>query len=126
MNFTYKIKTIQYDYLAPDQSEIRLLPSTDRGGCAHCILPAGKTSLAVRHKTVEEIWYILSGQGEMWQKSDDEERVVELKEGVGLTIPTGNHFQFRNMGDEALGILILTMPPWPGKDEAILVEAHWK
>src|SRR5206468_2362974 len=92
--FDYKIKTDRYDYLAPDQSEIRLMVTANRGNCAHCILPVGKTSLAVKHQTVEEIWYILSGNGEMWQKTGGEENIVELKEGVGLTIPTGNHFQF--------------------------------
>ena len=44
------------DYLAPDSSEIRLLLDCPEGGVSHCTLPAGATSLAVRHKTVDEVW----------------------------------------------------------------------
>ena len=93
------------------------MPSTNRGGCAHCILPTGKTSLAVKHKTVDEIWYILSGEGEMWQKSNKAQDLVELKEGRWINYtPTLNHFQFRNKGAESLCIFIVTMPPlaWQG------------
>jgi mannose-6-phosphate isomerase-like protein (cupin superfamily) len=126
MIFDHKTKPDQYDDLAPDGSEIRLLTRIQRGSCAHCILPAGKTSLAVQHKTVEEIWYVLSGKGEMWQRSSRGQATVELSEGVGLTIPTGNHFQFRNTGAEPLCILLVTMPPWPDIEEALFVDGHWK
>ena len=45
----------KYDYLAPDDSEIRLLTGFDCGNLCHCTLPAGKISKAVKHKTVNEI-----------------------------------------------------------------------
>ena len=122
----YKKLSANYDYLAPDTSEIRLLPATSQGGCAHCLLPPGKASHAVKHKTVEEIWYVISGTGEMWQKSDEQECINKLDAGTSITIPTGNHFQFRNTGIEPLCILIVTMPPWPGKEEAIPVDGYWK
>jgi hypothetical protein len=54
---------VPYDYLAPDGSEIRLLPEVGGGGLCHCILPVGKVSKAVSHKTVDEICYFLSCQG---------------------------------------------------------------
>jgi mannose-6-phosphate isomerase-like protein (cupin superfamily) len=116
---------VQYDYLAPDGSEIRLLPDMKGGGVAHCTLPAGKTSSAVAHRTVEEIWYCLSGEGEIWRKLDGAECTCQIRTGIALTIPTGAHFQFRNAGSEPLCILIATMPPWPGPDEAMPVNGHW-
>lgn len=115
----------QYDYLAPDGSEIRLLPEMHGGSLAHCLLPAGKTSIAVSHRTVEELWFCISGKGEVWRKKVDFEQVDELSPGVSVTIPTGTHFQFRNTGDEPLCILITTMPPWPGADEAVPVPGKW-
>lgn len=122
----YKELSENYDYTAPDGSEIRLLPAMKDGSCAHCLLPAGKTSSAVKHKTVEEIWYVLSGEGEIWQKAS-EECTVELLPEICVTIPLGNHFQFRNTGNEPLCILIFTMPPWPvDKEEAIPVTGHWQ
>ncbi len=53
-----------YNYLVPDKSEIRLLPEI-RGGLARGTLPPHRVSVAVTHKTVEEIWYFLDGKGEV-------------------------------------------------------------
>jgi mannose-6-phosphate isomerase-like protein (cupin superfamily) len=114
------------DYSAPDKSEIRLLPTMNGGGLCHCSLPAYKVSQAVKHKTVEEIWYFLEGLGEVWRKQDDQAEIVEVKPGVCLTIPIGTHFQFRNTSSAPLHFLIITMPPWPGEEEAVKIENYWK
>jgi mannose-6-phosphate isomerase-like protein (cupin superfamily) len=81
--------------------------------------------LAVRHRTVEEVWYFNCGTGEMWRKQGGREEVVEVGPGVCLTIPPGTHFQFRNTGEEPLYSLIVTMPPWLGSQEAVRVERRW-
>ncbi len=114
-----------YDVLAPDGSEVRILASTERGSMAHFTLPKGQVSLAVAHHTVEEIWYIVSGQGEMWRKTGDVETITQLHEGLSLTISVGTHFQFRNTGLEPLRAVAVTMPPWPGMDEAYAVTGKW-
>jgi mannose-6-phosphate isomerase-like protein (cupin superfamily) len=113
------------DVIAPDQSEIRLLLETDAGALTLCTLPAGRTSLAVCHRTVEEIWYCLGGRGELWRRQGDHEEVVVVDAGVSLTIPLGVHFQFRNLDAEPLAFLIATMPPWPGAEEAVRVPDYW-
>lgn len=123
--FVTKQLSADYDYLAPDGSEIRLLPTVGGGGLAHCTLPPGKVSKAVVHRTVEEIWYCLSGEGQIWRKLGDLETVVDLRAGTSVTIPTGMRFQFRTTGGEPLCILIATMPPWPGKEEAVPVDGRW-
>jgi mannose-6-phosphate isomerase-like protein (cupin superfamily) len=126
--FRFKTKPLpnNYDYLAPDKSEIRLLPTIkDRGGLCHCTLPPGQISTAVTHKTVDEIWYFLQGQGEVWRKQGDREECVAVTPGLCLTIPLGTHFQFRNTGNENLCFVITTMPPWPGAAEAVEVEGKW-
>lgn len=93
---------------------------------AHFELPPGQTSKAVTHRTVEEIWFFLSGRGEMWRAQEGQpEEVVQVESGVCLTIPLGTHFQFRSMGEEPLSALGVTMPPWPVKEEAILVQGKW-
>ena len=114
------------DEIAPDGSEVRILLGLQGGNMAHFDLPPGQTSTAVTHKTVEEIWYILSGRGEMWRKSGDYEQVVDLFEGLCLTIPLGTHFQFRVFSDEPLSAVGVTMPPWPGEDEARVVSGKWE
>lgn len=113
------------DVLAPDGSEVRILVASSRGSMAHFRLLPGQVSLAVAHRTIEEIWYVLSGQGRMWRKLGEDEGVVDLEPGLSLTIPVGAHFQFRNDGDTPLDIVGVTMPPWPGPDEAYAVPGKW-
>ncbi len=69
---------------APDGSEIRLLLETPRGGLSHCTLPPGAVSLAVRHRTIEEIWYFLGGAGEVWRRLGDREEVVPVGSGFSI------------------------------------------
>lgn len=114
------------DYFAPDGSEIRLLPDMKGGGLCHCTLPAGKTSAPVEHENVEEIWYVIEGEGEVWRKLEDKEEIVSVTPGVSLTIPPHTAFQFRNTGAGPLCILIVTMPPWPGPQEAVPTTGKWQ
>jgi mannose-6-phosphate isomerase-like protein (cupin superfamily) len=93
---------------------------------AHFQLPPSQTSTAVTHRTVEEIWFFLSGRGEMWRKQEEREELVPVEAGICLTIPLGTHFQFRSFGPEPLAALGVTLPPWPGKDEAIVVQGKWE
>lgn len=114
------------DYPAPDGSEIRLLPSMKGGGLCECVLPQGTVTKLVKHNKVEEIWYFLEGEGQVWRKSRTEENVVKVKAGVSVTIPPGVSFQFRNTGKGPLRMVIVTMPPWPGPEEAIAVDGRWQ
>lgn len=115
------------DAIAPDGSEIRLLPLPRNGGAsaAHGTLPAGHVSKAVRHQTVEEVWHFLSGHGELWRAVDDVEQELLVHPGMSVTIPLGTRFQFRSIGDHPLVFLLVTTPPWPGDDEAVRVADHW-
>jgi mannose-6-phosphate isomerase-like protein (cupin superfamily) len=113
------------DAVAPDGSDVRILLRLDAGGMAHFELAAGRTSKAVTHRTVEEIWFVLSGAGEMWRKQGVREEIVPLQSGVCLTIPLGTHFQFRASAAEPLAAVGVTMPPWPGEGEAMPVQGKW-
>jgi mannose-6-phosphate isomerase-like protein (cupin superfamily) len=116
----------EYDYLAPDGSEIRLLSQCQNGGFAHCRLPAGAVTAAVRHRTVEELWYVVSGEGEIWRQRDGEEPQFDhLREGDSLRIPVGVSFQFRASPYGGLNLLLATMPPWPGAHEAVPTIGPW-
>jgi len=111
--------------IAPDGSEVRVLCQLSRGGLAVFSLPPNAVSKAVAHRTVEEVWYIISGIGRMWRKLGEYEEIVELTPGVSLTIPTGTHFQFRCDEHEPLTAIGATMPPWPGESEAYFVDGTW-
>ena len=117
-----------YDALAPDGSEIRLLVQVRGGSLVHCTLRPGHVTRAVRHKTVEEVWLCLAGHGQVWRHSPETnlDEIAEMTRGTSLSIPLGTHFQFRASGDEPLEIAITTMPPWPGDHEAEPVEGKWQ
>ncbi len=113
------------DTTAPDGTAVRLLLSLRGGSMAHFELPAGAVSHAVSHRTVEEIWFVTSGRGRIWRRQDDLERIEALSPGAALTIPLGTAFQFRAEGDAPLAFVAITMPPWPGMEEALPAEGPW-
>ena len=47
------------DVIAPDGSNVRILLELKDGGMAHFELLPGETSIAITHRTIEEIWYII-------------------------------------------------------------------
>jgi len=114
------------DVEAPDGSDVRVLLGLEGGSMAHFELASGRTSRAVAHRTVGEIWYVVAGRGEMWRRQGSREEIVPLERGVCLTIPRGTHFQFRTLGDEPLAAIAVTLPPWPGDGEAYPVEGRWR
>ncbi len=111
--------------IAPDGSAVRVLLSTSHGSMAHFELSPGCCSAAVKHKTVEELWYVVGGEAEMWRSQNGREEVVCLKQGMSLSIPLGTSFQFRTVGNKSFAAVAVTMPPWPGQDEAVLVNGPW-
>src|ERR1700737_3373525 len=64
------------DAVAPDGSDVRVLLQLGRGSMAHFELGAGRVSRAVAHHSVEEIWYILAGAGQMWRRQGERQDTV--------------------------------------------------
>jgi mannose-6-phosphate isomerase-like protein (cupin superfamily) len=111
---------------APDGSDVRVLLALHGGGMAHFHLAAGAIAKAVTHRSVEELWFIVAGQGEMWRKQGEREEIVSLVPGLCISIPLGTHFQFRASASEPVSAVAVTMPPWPGEEEAVFVEGPWQ
>jgi mannose-6-phosphate isomerase-like protein (cupin superfamily) len=126
MTFTTRQIGKAADVLAPDGSEVRILCQTSRGSMAHFTLAPGAIAKAVAHRTIDEIWYVISGRGRTWRRHGDREEIVEMRAGLSLTIPLGTQFQFRADGDAPLTAVGVAMPPWPGEDEAYVVEGPWQ
>jgi mannose-6-phosphate isomerase-like protein (cupin superfamily) len=124
-HLTSKKLPVAAEVLAPDGSEVRLLATASRGSMAHFRLLPGAVAKAVRHRSVDEVWFIVAGTGRIWRKLDEAEDVLALEAGLSFTILPGTAFQFRNDGLEPLDIVGVTMPPWPGADEALLVDGLW-
>jgi mannose-6-phosphate isomerase-like protein (cupin superfamily) len=124
---SFEIKRLrsEYNYIAPDTSEIRLLTTVKGGSVCHVTLPPQRSSGAHVHNTVDEQWYFIQGLGQVWLKENGEEEVIDVMPSISLTIPKGVHFQFRNIGWEPLCFLCIDTPPWPGAHEAQPVQGRW-
>ena len=64
--------------VAADGSDVRVLLALAGGSMAHFQLAAGRISRAVTHRTIEEIWFVVSGHGRMWRRQGEREEIVEL------------------------------------------------
>jgi mannose-6-phosphate isomerase-like protein (cupin superfamily) len=117
---------VERTVVAPDGSDVRVLLGLSGGGMAHFQLAPGQVAAAVTHRSVEEVWFVLSGAGSMWRKQGEREEFAELVPGLCLTIPLGTQFQFKAAADTELSVVAVTMPPWPGEGEAISVKGPWE
>lgn len=124
---TAQLRT-EVDVRAPDGSQIRTLVSVSAGSLVHCRLLPGQITHAVRHRSVQEVWYCLAGRGQVWRRAlaSGRDEIVDVTAGVALTIPHGTAFQFRALGGEPLDLLLTTMPPWPGAEEAVAETGPWQ
>ena len=52
------------------------------------------------------------------------DEVCDVGPGVSILIPPQTRFQFRSL-EGTLEAVAVTMPPWPGEDEAMDAVAHW-
>lgn len=113
------------DATAPDGSEVHVLAATAKGSMAQFTLQSGKVSVAVAHRSVDEVWFFLSGLGKIWRKCGKDEEISDIRPGLSISIPVGTHFQFRNDGFEPLKAIATTMPPWSSDTEAYKVPGIW-
>ena len=80
--------------VAPDGSAVRsLCRIADAGSFAHFQLEPGEVAKAVSHATVQEIWYVVAGAGQMWRRQN------------GEVVPLAVELWRRSMGDQAASSL---------------------
>ena len=114
---------VRADELALDGMEVRKLVRQAASSMAHFRLEADRTSRAVAHEHIEELWDGLGGEGELWMSLPDGEVVVTLESGVSVAIPPMTPFQTR--ANQTLDIVGVATPAWPGDHEARLVAGKW-
>ncbi len=122
------------DAIAPDGSAVRVLVECRGASMAHFSLAPRQVSVAIAHRTLEEMWYFVGGAGEMWRRSERTgwEETVAIGAGVAVTIPAGTPFQFRSFGDAPLAAVAATVPAWPGigdpsgRGEVEFVDGPWE
>ena len=101
--------TLLRELLHPDKQAIAL-----RYSLAHATLPVGKTS-ELHSLTTSEVYYILSGKGEM--HIDSEVQIVVPGDAVYIP-PNAKQFIY-NCGDEPLVFICIVDPAWRKEDETV-------
>ena len=114
------------DGRSPAGAEIRYLLEGETGTMIHSTVPPGQVKRATVHATVSEFWHVLSGHGQIWRRDDTGEQTTVLERGVSVDIAVGTAFQYRCTGAEPLQFLCISMPRWPGDQEATVTEGPWK
>jgi mannose-6-phosphate isomerase-like protein (cupin superfamily) len=114
------------DARSPAGAEIRHLIEGETGSMIHSTVPANQVNRATVHATVSEFWHVLSGEGQIWRRDGRTEETTVLRPGVSIDIPVGTAFQYRCTGADPLRFLCISMPRWPGDQEATFVEGPWQ
>lgn len=112
--------------LSPAGASIRYLLDGPHGNMIHSTVPPGQVNRATVHATVSEFWFVLSGEGELWRSDGTESRLVSLSPGMSVDVPRGHAFQYRSTGATDLTFICVTMPPWPGNQEAAFTHGPWR
>jgi mannose-6-phosphate isomerase-like protein (cupin superfamily) len=112
--------------IAPDGARVELLALSGTAQMAKFILPGGAVARAVRHRSVNEFWYVAAGSGQLWRRWGKDEILENLVPGIAGVIPGRAAFQWRADPGPDLEIVGVTMPPWPGDDEAQPAEGPWQ
>ena len=113
------------DGRSPAGAEIRYLIEGETGNMIHATVPPGQVNRATVHATVSEFWHVLAGEGQIWRRDGTGEETTVLGRGVSIDIPVGTAFQYRCTGAASLVCTVIAMPPWPGDDEALVVDGPW-
>jgi len=106
-------RSILCELLHPDK-----VPGAEDLGCsiAHAVIPVGEATLPHQLKRSTELYYILSGCGEMFIGSEQ----APVREGQIVLIPPGARQYIRNTGTADLVFLCIVAPKWQAGDEELV------
>ena len=99
------------ELLHPDRD----YPFQGRYSLAHAVVAPGQKTLKHRLRT-DEVYYILSGRGEIHIDEDS----AEVEAGDAIEIPPGSIQWIKNSGKTELAFLCIVDPAWRADAEEIL------
>lgn len=110
------------EIIAGDHTRLRELLHPDRGyrfegrySLAHAVVEPGQSSQPHRLQS-SEVYYVLSGEGEMHIDSDS----APIRSGDAVVIPANSVQWARNCGTVPLVFLCIVDPAWKAEDKEVL------
>jgi mannose-6-phosphate isomerase-like protein (cupin superfamily) len=82
---------------------------------AEATVPVGRATTAHYHRTTEELYYLVEGEGRM--RLGEEER--DVRNGDCIVIPPGVEHKLTNTGDRPLVLLCCCAPPYSDADTVL-------
>jgi mannose-6-phosphate isomerase-like protein (cupin superfamily) len=109
-------------FITKDRSKIReiIAPRNSiiaRQSLAEAVVPVGNATDEHYHKDSEEIYFILSGQGEIRVHGES----ASVRAGDAIALPPGAVHKIWNRGDGDLVFLCLCAPPYE-HDDTVMTE----
>jgi len=107
-------------FVTKDRSKIReiMAPRNSviaRQSLAEAVVPVGSATDEHYHKNSEEIYFVLSGVGEIRVNGES----APVRVGDAIALPPGSVHKIRNRGDSDLVFLCLCVPPYEHDDTVI-------
>jgi mannose-6-phosphate isomerase-like protein (cupin superfamily) len=107
-------------FITKDRSKIReiMAPRNStivRQSLAEAVVPVGGATDEHYHKDSEEIYFILSGVGEIRVNGES----ASVRVGDAIVLPAGSVHKIWNRGDSDLVFLCLCVPPYEHADTVI-------
>lgn len=93
-------------------TEIKVMGNHNGKEATYAINSAGAQSIPVRRDVLDKEYFVISGNGAIWIKTNNKEQVIPVQEGAHVVIPKGASTQFKNMGNDKLIFLVITSPPY--------------
>ena len=121
-----KMLALEADVIAPDGCEVRILAQTPRGSMAHFTLGPG-AGLA-RGGAPHGRGGLVLPLGPGPDVASAGRRAGDRRGGAGRVARrsrSARTFSCATTATEPLAAVAVTMPPWPGDDEAYLVDGKW-
>ena len=102
----------------PHGSEIRPLIDRTTSSVTQCslaeeMLPPGRAVTPHHHREIEEIYYVVSGQGLMTVGDDTR----EVNAGDAVYVPKGHRHTLRNNGTEPIRLILICGPAFFYEDQ---------
>jgi mannose-6-phosphate isomerase-like protein (cupin superfamily) len=109
------------EFVAQDKAIVRELVSPRKSliknqSIAEVRIPSGESVLEHFHKATEEVYYILSGQGEMYLESEAE----TVGPGDAVIILPGQRHKIANHCKEDLVMLVVCSPGYTDEDQILV------
>ena len=109
------------EFVAQDKAIVRELVSPRNSSIknqsiAEVRILSGKSVLEHVHKTTEEVYYILSGRGQMYLENDTE----KVGPGDAIIILPGQRHKISNHTKEDLVMLVICSPSYTDEDQILL------